>query len=181
MLNFFEFFTLFKYLLGNKKIVVDEFHRLPKIFLDYLHSTGQKGELTLVSSTLWLSRILLSEKSPLLGLFYEVPFTLIDERDMMESLVTADRKELVEAAVYLREPILLPLYAPPIREFLTSYLTTNKMTVLGLVGEIFHEEKRGLSRIYEGIMRAVASGKMTSTEISSFSFPEILYRRTTQV
>lgn len=171
-LTFSEFFPLFKSLLGEKAIVVDEFHRLPPLFLEYLHSTGgAKGRLTLVSSTLWLSKKLMESKSPLLGLFYNVPFPIIDERDILANLATvSEKKERVEAAVYLREPILIPHYEAPLRGFLPGYLADNKLALGGLVGEIFREEEKHLSDVYTGIMHAVASGKAVSSEISSYLF-----------
>jgi len=171
VLTFNEFFPLFKSLLESKKIIiVDEFHRLPPIFFDYLHSSGGKGRLRVVSSTLWLSKQMMEKRSPILGLFYSIPFSIIDERDILSSIKLSDKKEKVEAAVYLREPILVQFYKPPVREFLARYLTDNKMTVQGLVGEIFREEEKQLSNVYEGIMHAVASGRNTSSEISSFLF-----------
>ncbi len=170
VLTFSEFFPLFKSLLGQKAIVVDEFHRLPPTFLDYLHSTGTKGKLILISSTLWLSERLMKTKSPILGLFYNIPLSLIDERDILGKLKIADKKELVEAAVYLREPILIPHYKPPLRRFISQYLIDNKMGLQGLISEIFYEEEKYLSDVYDGIMHAVASGKNVTSEISSYLF-----------
>ena len=169
-LTFNEFFTLFKSLLGQKSVVVDEFHRLPPVFLDYLHSSGSKGKLTIISSTLWLSRELLENKSPILGLFYSVPVSIIDERDIISGLGITGKKEKIEAAVYLREPLLIPHYKPPLRGFLAKYIYDNKMGIEGLIGEIFYEEEKQLSAVYNGIMHAAASGKNTTSEMSSYLF-----------
>ena len=165
-----EFLTILRALMGNR-IVIDEFHRLPEDFLDFLHAIGKKGELTLVTSTLWLSKKLLSGRSPLLGLVYPVRIGLIDERDiLLELSKDLSGKELIESAVYLREPFLIPYYKPPIRDFLASYLYEARLMVRELIGEIFSEEQRELTNIYEGIMKAVADGKNVSTEISSLLF-----------
>ena len=43
-------------------------------------------------------------------------------------------------------------------------------TIPALVGEIFLEEEREISAVYEGILRGVASGKVSSGEISSYLF-----------
>lgn len=174
---FSEFFRLFKSLLGERKIVVDEFHRLPPIFLDYLHSTGTKGSLILISSTLWLSKKLMETKLPILGLFYDIPFSIIDERDILTNLEIKDKNELIEAGVYLREPILISHYKSPVRKFLSKYLIDNKMSIQGLIGEIFREEEKHLSKVYDGIMRAVASGKCISSEISSYLFSRGLIKK----
>jgi len=142
---------------------------LPPAFFDYLHYSGKKGKLIVVSSTLWLSKKLLGKGSPLLGLFPLMIFGLIGERDVIKALKSYVRgKELIEASVYLREPILAPLYRKPIRKYLAEYLENNKLAIKELIGEIFSEEERKLSQVYEGILRAVASNKTVSTEISSF-------------
>ncbi|MFP3910318.1 MAG: AAA family ATPase, partial [Archaeoglobaceae archaeon] len=53
ILSYEAFFEVFKRELDKKRIVIDEFHRLPEEFLDYLHYLGGSGELTLISSMLW--------------------------------------------------------------------------------------------------------------------------------
>lgn len=179
-LTFDEFFILFKHLFhNNKKIIVDEFHRLPDIFLDYIHSISGKGKIVLVSSTLWLSKKLLQEKSPILGLFYEMPFSIIDERDILINLKNRikDKKEIAETAVYLREPILIPHYKHKMRRFISNYIIDNKMGISGLIGEIFREEERELTKVYEGILRAVSMGKNISSEISSTLFSRKLIKK----
>ncbi len=99
------------YMLRNERkkiLIVDEFHRLPKDFLDYLHMKSPRN-LVLITSTLWLAKNLLSYSSPILGLFSEFKLDIIDERDILLNLKDRirNKKELVENAVYLREPILL--------------------------------------------------------------------------
>ena len=58
-----EFLTILRALIGNR-IVIDEFHRLPNDFLDFLHAIGRKGEMTLITSTLWLSKKTSQRKKP---------------------------------------------------------------------------------------------------------------------
>ncbi len=171
------FFELFKELIKNKKIVIDEFHRLPKEFFDYLHAT-KKGKLIAISSTLWLSKKLLGKGEPLLNLFSLIVFGLADERDVINSLKHLKNiKEIIEASVYLREPILAFNYKPPITQHITTFLYTNKLTIREIIGEIFSEEERQISLVYEGILRAVASGKITTTEISSYLFSRKLIKK----
>ena len=169
-ISYETFFELFKQMIENKRIVIDEFHRLPNQFFDYLHAMGKKGNLTVISSTLWLSKKLLGTGSPLLGLFSLMTFGLADEKDVINSLKKLPNKEIIEASVYLREPILAPDYKPPIRDFLTTFLYSNKLAINDIIGEIFKEEERVISLVYEGIMRAISSGKNISTEISSYLF-----------
>jgi len=167
------FLEVFKREIGNKTIVIDEFHRLPESFFDFLHSLGVKGKLIAISSTLSYSRKMLNRSSPLLGLFSEFKFNLVDEKDIINSLKgLLNGKELIEAAVYLREPWLVPKFEENknARDFLATFLLEQKGSIKALIGEIFSEEERRLSLVYEGILKAISDGKNTSTEISSYLF-----------
>lgn len=166
-----EFFKVFKEIIGSSRIVIDEFHRLPVEFLDYLHSIGVRGELILITSTLWFTRKLLGKGSPIIGLVYPVRIGLIDERDILNYLSKEFKgKDLIEACVYLREPFLIPMFKPPIHEFISSFIYEWRILVKELIGEIFTEEERELTGIYDGILKAIANGKNVSTEISTFLF-----------
>lgn len=170
-LSYETFWELFQELIQRKRVIIDEFHRLPEEFFDYLHALGKKGTLTVISSTLWFSQKLLGQGSPLLGLFSLLIFSLVDERDVLLSLPrTLTGQELIEAAIYLREPLLAASYQPPLRHFLPEFLNANKLALNEIIGEIFSEEQRQISSVYEGIMRAVAAQKNVSTEISSYLF-----------
>jgi len=145
--------------------IVDEFHRLPDEFLDFIHIKNPKN-LVLVTSTLWLAERMLSSSSPLLGLFSEYRMDIIDERDILRNLapLIKDKKKLVEQAVYMREPILLRYFGSEIYKVLPQL----KLTIPALIGEIFLEEDKEFSARYEGVIRAIASGKRTLTEITQF-------------
>jgi hypothetical protein len=169
--NWQEFFKIFREIIKERKIVIDEFHRLPEEFSDYLHSIGINGELILITSTLWLAKKLLKKGSPLIGLVSPIRIGLIDERDVLTSLSKEFKgRELIEASVYLREPFLIPSFKPPLREFLFSFLYENRFFIGELLGEIFTEEEKELTNIYEGVLKAIADGKNISTEISSLLF-----------
>ncbi|AMQ17886.1 ATP-binding protein [Thermococcus peptonophilus] len=158
--------------LGKKTIVIDEFHRLPEEFLDFLHANAGRGEsdLILLTSTLWLSLRLLSKKeSPILGIVLPIKIGLIDEREVIIELSKeVSGKELVEASTYLREPMLVPLYKPPLREFMAQYLYSSGPVVEDLIGEAFTEEEILFSEVYRAILHAVADGKSKSGEIASY-------------
>lgn len=158
--------------LGEKTIVIDEFHRLPEDFLDFLHANAGRSEkdLVLLTSTLWLSLRLLSKKeSPLLGVVLPIKIGLIDEREVIIELSKeVSGKELVEASTYLREPMLVPLYKPPLREFMAQYLYSSGPVVEDLIGEAFTEEEILFSEVYRAILHAVADGKSKSGEIASY-------------
>ncbi|MCS7363944.1 MAG: AAA family ATPase [archaeon GB-1867-035] len=166
-----EFIRLFRELIDEKLIVIDEFHRLPEDFQDFLHSLGVRGRLILITSTLWLAEKLLGRGSPLLGLVYPIRIGLIDERDILLELSKELRgKMLIEACVYLREPSLIPFFKPPLRRFISNFLFENRFFIRELIGEIFTEEERELTNVYEGILKAIASGRNVSTEISTLLF-----------
>ena len=177
-LDYETFFELFKELIKTKIIVIDEFHRLPEEFFDYLHANKQ-GKLIAVSSTLWLSKKLLGKGSALTGLFSLYIFGLIDEFDVIKSLksLKLDKKELVEASVYLREPLIAYNYKPKIRSNLAIFLEANKLAISEIIGEIFNEESRELSLVYDGILKAIANGKNTSGEITSYLFSHKIIKK----
>jgi hypothetical protein len=151
----------------DRRVIVDEFHRLPREFLDWLHFKSPTN-LLLVTSTLHLVKNLLKKGSPLLGLFLEFRMNLIDERDILLTLKKKikDPKKLVEYSTYLREPILLRWFDVD----LPLILKNLKLVVPSLIGEIFSEEEKELSERYEGILRGLSSGKITLSEIVSLLY-----------
>ncbi len=174
-ISYITFFELFKEMVGKKRIVIDEFQRLPKNFFEYLHFLGVEGELIIISSTLWFSKQLLGSGSPLLGLFSTIIFGLVDEREIINSMKdNLKERELIETCIYLREPLVAAKYKSPLKRFLPGFMETNKLSLREIIGEIFEEEERELSTVYESIMMAVAAGKNVSTEISSYLFSKKL-------
>jgi hypothetical protein len=165
----------------GKTVVLDEFHRLGGDFLDFVHSIKKGGKLILISSTLFLSKSLFASRSPVLGFFAEVPIGLIDLDDTVKALKRPgiDRKFLTEMGVLLKEPLAIDYYSPDEdpRKLMGKVITYSIHTIPALVGEIFSEEERTISAIYEGILRAVASGKIVSSEISSHLFSRGLIKK----
>ena len=167
----------------GKTIVIDEFHRLGTSFLDFLHANPGKGKVILISSTLYVSRRMISTHSPLLGLVAEVPVGLITLHDTLRAIVPLPlpKKERLETAIMAREPIVIE-YLDQTRNLepralLANIVLMSKHTIPALTGEIFSEEERLLSAVYEGIIRAVASGKVGSGAISSELFSKRLIKK----
>ncbi len=158
----------------KKTIVIDEFHRLPEGFLDYLHflSPDRQGRIILISSTLYLAKKFFSSGSPLLGLFIEIPLSICSIKETLAALPAMPSKDKLETAMLLREPLALQLLQEGIsgKKIITDCLQFSQKAIPALIGEIFSEEERTLSTIYEGILRAVASGKIISGEIASYLF-----------
>ena len=181
-MNYTTFIEIFRRLLNEEKIVVvDEFHRLGNDFFDFLHHVKKQGKLILISSTLFLSKELFSSRSSLLGFFTEAPIGLIKLEDCVRKLkkFKIDKKELVELSVLLREPIAIDYFDEKkwAREIFTEVLIGSIKTIPALIGEIFAEEERSISGVYEGILRAIANGKVVSGEISNYLFSRKLIKK----
>jgi len=165
-----DFWREFVEKLGKERIVIDEFHRLPDNFLDLLHahSGTPDSEVILVTSTLWLSMRLFKEKeSPLLGIVFPVRIGLIDEREILVELSKEVKgKELVEASTYLREPLLVPVYHPSLRDFLVEFLASSGPVVKEVIGEAFTEEEVFFSEVHQAVLHSIADGKSKSGEIA---------------
>ncbi len=169
-------------ILDGRVIVVDEFHRLGDDFFDFIHyMRKERGKLILVSSTLHLSKELFSARSPILGFFAEVPISIISLGDTLRSLkgYGLDKKSLLEMAILLREPLMVEYFDEHVdpRKLIARSIIHSIKTVPALVGEIFIEEERNISAVYEGILRAIASGKTVSGEISSYLFSRRLIKK----
>lgn len=165
----------------GKTVVVDEFHRLGEDFLDFIHAAKKGGKLILISSTLSLSKSLFASRSPVLGLFAEVPIGLIDLDDTVKALrkPDIDKKFLTEMGILLKEPLAIDYYDPAVdpRKLMVRVIMHSAKTIPALVGEIFTEEERTISAIYDGILRAIAGGKTVSSEISSHLFSRGLIKK----
>jgi len=162
----------------NKTVVVDEFHRLEGEFFDFLHNIKKQGKVILISSTLFLSKKLISSKSALLGFFAEVPIGLISFEDALKAIgkFNFTKKEKMELAILLREPIAIDYFDQRFsaRDTIAKIISSSIKTIPALIGEIFVEEEREISAIYEGVLRAIAIGKVVSSEISSYLFSKKL-------
>ncbi len=181
-LSYETFIELLKeYAKNNKSIVIDEFHRLGNDFLDFLHSLGRGGKIILLSSTLYLSKKILSSKSPLLGLVSEVSLGLIPLDSCLEEIrkLGFDKKEALELSLFCREPIVIEgiKKGKEARDITAEIMLATKYTVPALLGEIFIEEERQISRIYEGVLRAVSIGKNKAGEIANYLFSKKLIKK----
>lgn len=176
------FITLIERELSNgKTIAIDEFHRLDEDFFDFIQYTEKKGKLILLSSTLYLSKKLFSSKSPILGFFAEVPISIINLSDTLRHLkkYNLDKKRLLEMSILLREPLMIEYFDEKEnpRKIIARIIRYSVKTVPALIGEIFVEEERKISAVYEGILRAIANGKTVSGEISSYLFSRKLLKK----
>ncbi|MEK6868449.1 MAG: ATP-binding protein, partial [Nanoarchaeota archaeon] len=86
---------------------------------------------------------------------------------------------MLELAILLREPIAIDYFdeKKKAREILAQVISGSIKTIPALVGEIFTEEARETSATYEGILRAIAVGKINSGEISSYLFSKRIIKK----
>lgn len=180
-LKYQEFIVLFEELLKtNNEIIVDEFHRLPKDFLDFLHIHSNQGKITLISSTLWLIKRLKEKDSPILGLFYEIPISLIDERDILRELAKYKKpEEAVLLSIYMREPLMLRYLDAKnsAEKIIENYFEGTRFLVPLLISSVFQEEDKEFTQTYEGLVRALADRKFNSKEITASLFSRKLIPR----
>jgi len=151
----------------GRKVIVDEFHRLPSDFLERVQIVHPNGKLILLGSSFHLSRSIMSKGSPVLGLFSEVRLSLVGPDDILLGLSKEfDPVTAMSLAPYLRDPWTLRFARDdPVRS-LIDVIEYSKGAIPALVGEAFLEEDRFLSQMYEGVIRSLARGKTTLAEIS---------------
>ncbi len=181
-INYDTFISIIERELSNKKtIVIDEFHRLDDAFFDFIHYIDKNGKLILLSSTLFLSKKLFSSKSPILGFFAEAHISIISLKDTLRHLkrYRMDKKQLLEMAILFREPLMIDYFdeKEDPRKIIAQIVVHSIKTVPALIGEVFIEEERNISAVYEGVLRAIANGNTVSGEISSYLFSRKLLKK----
>ncbi len=154
----------------DKKVVIDEFQRLPLEALERISTVHPSGQLILSGSSFAVVKKIFGSKSPLLGLLKEHRINLIHFSDMIKKLKL---DLLIDYSPYLRDPWLIPIMdGEDIFKDLYSLLSGVHYTIPALLGETFHEEDRTISEVFEGILGAIGSGHGKPSQIAS-----ILYNR----
>ncbi len=156
------------------KTIVDEFQRLPEHSWDILATAHPDGKLILSGSSRRVVEKILGARSPLLGLLAPYRLDLIKPCDAVVSLVKTglSPEKAIEWAVILRDPWVIPHL--DIRKD-PSYELAQKIhflvgAVIGLIGEVFTEEERRMTRLYEAIIRRIASGNWKLSELANSLF-----------
>jgi len=152
---------------GEKTVVIDEFQRLPDDFLDYLQALPRKGRIILTGSSFKVVRDVISPRSPILGLYSDLKLSLMSPKDILSGLMSVTEPErAIELAPYLRDPWMIPFFKDG-KGSLTDVLQLSKLGIRGLIGEVFLEEERTMSQIYEGIIRSLALDHWKLGDISN--------------
>jgi hypothetical protein len=157
-------------LLSSKKIViVDEFQRLPPTFLDDIAAFHPKGKLVLTGSSFRVMNEVFGKRSPVLGLLAEHKIGLVAPRDVLASLSRHMSPEAaIEFGTFARDPWLIPhlQFKDSLKElFNISVHFQNAIT--SLMGEVFQEEERSLTQLYESLLRLIGAGYQKSEDLVS--------------
>ncbi|MCH4814709.1 MAG: AAA family ATPase [Saccharolobus sp.] len=143
----------------GKIVILDEFQRLPEKYLDLLSTVYPKGTLILLASSLGVINKVIGSNSPFLGQVVPYKMGIIRYSDALASV-----KDPYKALLF-RDPWIIE-HANDWEDIKKNSLSFYYITK-GLIGEIFQEEDRKLTQIYEAILLEVAEGMWNSSMISA--------------
>ncbi|MEM3996369.1 MAG: AAA family ATPase [Pyrobaculum sp.] len=141
-------------------VVLDEFQRMPEKWWDLLASAHPSGVLIISGSSFGMLRRVFDKRSPLLGLFDVVKMGLIRYADVL-----AQTRDFKKAALW-RDPWTIPLVYSP--EEAESRIYALYLSAMGIVGEVFTEEERTLTKLYELVLMALAEGEWNSAVVANY-------------
>ncbi|MBU3957676.1 MAG: AAA family ATPase, partial [Nanoarchaeota archaeon] len=160
-----------EFLEKGKIAAIDEFQRLDESLLEELTLLHPKGKLLLSGSSMRIVKRFFEPKSALLGFFTPMKIGFVSPQNILSELKGLKPPETIEAATFLREPWLIPLFSGgKIIDFVYNAVTKSKFIITSLIGEIFSEEERELSKKYEAILSLIGSGMWNLKEIASLLY-----------
>ncbi len=155
---------------GSNSVIVDEFHRAPEEFFLHLQAGNIPERVALLTSTLHYFRKFVEERgAPLAGLFSPIHVSLLEPVNLLRDL-SPRTKEDFELCAFYQEPILL---GKSLDEIILSALDLSS----SLLSEALTEEDIGIRMRFWHVLQAVAEGKTTPSEISSYMFSRGLLER----
>lgn len=142
----------------DRIVAIDEFQRLPMKIWDDISLMHPKGRLILSGSSFKMVDVILSKRSPLLGLFFPMKIPLIRPTDILVGLSKEmNMVDAIDLAPYMRDPWTIPLLAKA--GTIEKIIPSLRFIAPGLVGEIFTEEQREISRTYSSIISLIGAGE----------------------
>lgn len=157
-------------LFADKTVVIDEFQRLPESVIEKISTLHPKGKLIFSGSSMRVIKKLFGSKSPLLGLAMQYKLGLIMPRNILRELSKKmDASLAIELAPYLADAWTIPFFNRENDSVKAIYdlLKYSKFTVPSLVGEIFTEEEREFTKVYEAVLRLIGAGELNYKNIAS--------------
>jgi uncharacterized protein len=153
----------------DKKIIIDEFQRVPEGVLEEIASVHPKGKIIFCGSSMRIIKEIVGRRSPLLGLVLQYRLGLVKPGNILRELLKVVKAEqAVELAPYLSDIWTIPFFRQKNNslEVIYELLRYSKFTIPSLIGEVFTEEERKLTRTYESIIRLMGAGKWDYREIA---------------
>ncbi|MGC8995005.1 MAG: AAA family ATPase [Pyrobaculum sp.] len=141
--------------------VVDEFQRVPERYWDLVASAHPHGSLIISGSSFGMLRKIFDSRSPLLGLFDVYKMGLIKYADALAQL-----RDFQKAALW-RDPWTISIVAHP-REA-EEKIYALYMSAMGLIGEVFTEEERTITKLYQVVLSALAEGEWNSAVVANYA------------
>ncbi|MCX9085401.1 MAG: AAA family ATPase [Candidatus Methanoperedens sp.] len=157
-------------LLADKKVVIDEFQRLPESVIEGISNLHPEGKVIFSGSSMRVIKKLFGNKSPLLGLAMQYRLGLIGPANILRELSRRmDAMQAIELAPYLADAWTIPFFSKEgtSEKVIYDLLKYSKFTVPSLVGEIFTEEEREFTKVYEAILRLIGAGELDYKNIAS--------------
>jgi len=157
-------------LLADKKVVIDEFQRLPESVIERISTLHPKGKVIFSGSSMRVIKKLFGSKSPLLGLAMQYKLGMIRPVNILRELSKKmDAAQAIELAPYLADAWTIPFFTTESdsEKVIYDLLKYSKFTVPSLVGEIFTEEEREFTKVYEAILRLIGAGELDYKNIAS--------------
>ncbi|MBC7092241.1 MAG: ATP-binding protein [Nitrososphaeria archaeon] len=155
---------------GNETVILDEFQRLPEKFWEALALQHPNGKLVASGSSLGIVKRVFDRRSPLLGLFTPFKMDIISYEDAILSLknICSTPRDTLMWALIIRDPWVIPMLS--IEDDVVSEICSKAYALIssssGLVGEVFEEEERSLTAVYDAVLRLTGEGIWKPSEIS---------------
>jgi hypothetical protein len=155
---------------NGETVIIDEFQRLPEFLWEELALHHPKGKLIASGSSLGILSKVFDRRSPLLGLLSPLKLDIISYQDTIMALkdLAKTPKDAIMWGLIFRDPWVIPILSIEV-DIITEicgkayYLATSTH---GLVGEVFEEEERALTRVYDATLRLVGEGIWKPSEIA---------------
>lgn len=168
----------------SKLLIVDELQRAPTSLQEALaHAASQAQGIHLAASGMGAVKRIIGPRSPLLGHFAPWKIEPVHPADAIASLEQVLETPMpVVWAMVARDPWVLKhvsLNQEPWSELARKAWLLTPLA-RGLLGEVFRDEERALTRAYEALLTLTAEGKWNATHLATHLYSSGLASAPTQ-